>query len=202
MQPVKPETIRLATDDPYGLATIAFRLPGYDSPDYPACQVLADVLNSQRGTLFDLVVQGKALHASFSFDTMPHVGLGYAAAAFSSGSDAEILVKEIQKTLKDDLEKGFSHDLVDAAKHAGRTSAELKKNSVLGLAMAWSEALTVQGKESPEEMERLIEQVSDQDVNRVAKKYPNLDETIITILTPVGSGKPFVARSRGAAGES
>jgi zinc protease len=202
LQPIKPETIRLTTDEPYGQAAIAFRLPGYDSPDYGACRVLAEVLSSQRGALFELVLQGKALHTEFSLDTMPHVGLGYAAAAFSRGSDAEALVKEMQKILADNLEKGFSYDLVEAAKRAGRTEAELKKNSVLGLAMAWSEALTVQGKESPEEVERLIDQVSDQDVTRVARKYLNPDDAIITILTPAGSGKPSAARSRREGGES
>jgi zinc protease len=39
LEPVKPETIRLSTDESYGLAIIAFRLPGYDSPDYAPCRV-------------------------------------------------------------------------------------------------------------------------------------------------------------------
>ena len=32
LRPVKPETLRLKTDESYGLAIIAFRLPGYDRP--------------------------------------------------------------------------------------------------------------------------------------------------------------------------
>ena len=72
----QPETISLTTDESYGLAIIAFRLPGYDSPDYPACRVLADALGSERGTLFGLVPEGKALYAGFSLDTMPQAGLG------------------------------------------------------------------------------------------------------------------------------
>ena len=70
-EPVKVETIRLASDQSYGLALIAFRLPGYKDPDYPACRILADALSSQRSALFDLVPQGKALFAGFSLDTMP-----------------------------------------------------------------------------------------------------------------------------------
>ena len=155
--PVKPETLRLKTDESYGLTIIAFRLPGYDSPDYPACRVLADALSNQRSTLFGLVPEGKALYAEFSLDTMPQAGLGYGMAAFPRGADADGLVKEMQKILADDLKKGFPADLVEAAKRARRTKAELKKTSILGLAMAWSDALALAGKESPEEMVRAIE---------------------------------------------
>ncbi len=202
LEPVKPETLRLKTDESYGLAIIAFRLTGYDSPDYAACRVLADALSNQRSTLFGLVPEGKALYAGFSLDTMPQTGLGYAMAAFPKGADAEGLVKEMQKILADDLKKGFPADLVEAAKRVGRTKAELKKTSILGLAMTWSDALTLEGKESPEEMVRTIEKVSVEDVNRVARKYLDPDLSIIAILTPESSGKPVSAKPRGPGVES
>ena len=50
-----------------------------------------------------------------------------------------------------------------------RTKAELKKNSVLGLAEAWSDALALEGKESPEETVRAIERVSADEVNAAAE---------------------------------
>jgi zinc protease len=202
LEPVKPETLRLKTDESYGSAIIAFRLPGYDSPDYPACQVLADVLSNQRGSLFELVPEGKALYAGFSLDAMLQVGLGYAMAAFPRGADAEGLVTQMQKILADDLKEGFLVDLVEAAKRSRRTEAELKKNSVLGLAMTWSDALTLEGKESPEETVRAIEKVSVEDVNRVAMKYLDPDQSIVTILTPEVSGKPAAAESHGQGVES
>ena len=59
LEPVKPEMIKLKTDLSYGLLMISFRMPGYDSEDYPATQVLADVLSSQRSNLFALVPEGK-----------------------------------------------------------------------------------------------------------------------------------------------
>jgi zinc protease len=202
LEPVKRETIRLKTDESYGLAIIAFRLPGYDSPDYPACRILADALSNQRGTLFELVPEGKALYAGFSLDTMARAGLGYAAAAFPRGADGEALVKEVQKILADDLKNGFPGDLVEAAKRARRTNAELQKNSVLGLATAWSNALALEGKESPEEMVRAIEKVSVSEVNRVARKYLDPGRSIVTILTPESSGKPVPGRLHGPGVES
>jgi zinc protease len=202
LEPVKPETLRLRTDESHGLAIIAFRLTGYDSPDYPACRVLADALSNQRGTLFGLVPEGKALYAGFSLDAMPQAGLGYAMAAFPRGVDGEALASEIQRILADDLKKGFPADLVEAAKRVRRTKAELKKNSVIGLAMTWSDTLTLEGRESPEDVVRAIEKVSVEDVNRVARKYLHQDQSIVTILTPESSGKPVSGKPHGPGVES
>ena len=202
LKPVKAQTVRLTTDEPHGLAIIAFRLPGYDSPDYPACRVLSDALSSQRGTLFELVPQGKALYAGFSLDIMPQVGLGYAIAAFPKGNDADSLVKEMEKILTESVEKGLPADLVEAAKKARKTEGELKKNSVFGLAQTWSDTLTLVGKESPEDETRAIEKTSVEDVNLAAKKYLDLEHSFIAILTPEASGKAVPGTTSGPKIES
>ncbi len=202
LSPVKAETIRLRTDESYGLAVIAFRLPGYDSPDHPACRVLADALSSQRGALFGLVPEGKALYAGFSLDTMPQGGLGYALAAFPKGADAEALVKEMRAILAESLKKGLPADLVEAAKKTRRTKAELRKNSVLGLADTWSDALALQGKESPEDVVRAIEKVSPEDVNAAARRYLDMEHSVVSILTPESSGKAMPGRAGGPKVES
>src|SRR5699024_9938532 len=76
LQPIEPSHISLKTDKPYGLAIAAFRMPGYDSPDYAAARVLARVLSNQRGKLYSaLVPTGKALSAGFSLQAMSDVGL-------------------------------------------------------------------------------------------------------------------------------
>ena len=138
LEPVKPEMIKLKTDQSYGLLMISFRMPGYDSEDYPASQVLADVLSNQRSNLFALVPEGKALYTGFSLSTLPKAGLGYAVAAFPKGADPSSLEREVRKILAEDVQKGFPADLVEAAKRNKLTKAELQKNSVFGLAMAWS----------------------------------------------------------------
>src|SRR4029077_18224077 len=53
LEPVKPETLHLATDLPYGLAVAAFRWPGSKSPDFATAQILADFPRGQRSTLQD-----------------------------------------------------------------------------------------------------------------------------------------------------
>jgi zinc protease len=190
LEPVKSERIKLKSDLSYGLLMISFRLPGYDSEDYPAIQVLADVLSNQRSSLFALVPEGKALYTGFSLSTLPKAGVGYAVAAFPKGADPSSLEREVRKILAEGVQKGFPADLVEAAKRNKLTEGELKKNSVFGLATAWSQALAVEGLQSPEDNVKAIQRVSVADVNRVARKFLNLDQAIVAILTPEPSGKP------------
>jgi zinc protease len=199
LQSVQPETLKLDTDQPYGMVVASFRMPGFDDPDYAAAQVLADVLSSQRGNLYALVPEGKALFAGFSVSALPKASLGYAAAAFPPGADSTALLQQVQKILAAQVQQGVPADLVEAAKRHERTSLELQKNSVSGLAMAWSQAVAVEGRRSPEDDLRAIEQVSVEDVNRVAKKYLEPSHAITAILTPQPSGKPTSAKGFGGA---
>jgi zinc protease len=196
VEPVKPETLHLKTDQSYGLVMISFRMPGYDNSDYAASQVLSDVLSNQRSSLFSLVPEGKALYAGFSLSALPGAGLGYAVAAFPKGADPSKLVEEVKKVLAEDVKNGLPSELVEAARRRQQTKAALRKNSLLGYAMAWSQALAIEGKQSPEEEVKAIQQVSVKDVNQVARKYLDLSRAIVAILTPEASGKPVISGGR------
>lgn len=199
LEPVKPETMRLTSDLSVGLAMVSFRMPGYDSPDYAASKVLGEVLSNQRSKLFALVPEGKALFTAFTLDTLPQAGVGYAVGAFPKGGDGRQLVKDLQEVLAGYLKNGFPADLVQAAKRINLTKAELRKNSVFGLATTWSQALAVEGRQSPGDNLKAIQQVSVADVNRVARKYLQPDQSIVAILTPQPSGKPVPAKGYGGA---
>ena len=121
--PVRPDTLKLDTDLPYGLAAITFRFPGSDNSDFAAAQILSDVLSSQRGKLYDLVPQGKALFAAFSYDTLPKSGLGYAIAGFPAGGDSTNLLAEVKDILLAQINSQVSADLVEAAKRREIISA-------------------------------------------------------------------------------
>lgn len=190
LQPVQPDTLRLDTDQGTGMVVLSFRLPGTDDPDYAATQVLADVLGSQRGQVYALGPAGKALYAGFSANAFPKAGMGYAIAGFPQGGDADALVQELRQVVAVTVQNGVPADLVEAAKRHARVDAEQQKTSVSGLAMAWSRAVAVDGRESPDEDLQAIERVSLDDVNRVARKYLDLDHAFVAILTPQPSGKP------------
>ncbi len=197
LKPVKPAELHLTTDLPYGLAIVSFRMPGYDSPDYAASLVLADVLSSKRGSLYALVPKGKALYAGFQASALPKAGLGFSIAVFPKGADTKALVGQVKQILAADAAKGLPADLVLAAKRRELTDAEDQKNSVMGLAMEWSQALAVEGKHSPQDDIDAIEKVTVADVNRVAKKYLDLDHAIVAVLTPQPSGKPISSKGFG-----
>jgi len=197
LQPVASETMHFDTDQPYGTALIAFRLPGYDDPDYAAASVLADALSSQRGDLYDLVAQGKALSAGFSLNPLPQGTLGFAAVSYPAGADAEALLNEVRRVLKEKIAHGIAPDLVEAARRRALTSAEFQKNSIAGLAMLWSQALAVEGRASPDEDLAAIRRVTPADVERVARKYLDLDHAVTAVLAPAVSGKPVASKGFG-----
>jgi zinc protease len=197
LEPVKPETLRLATDLPYGLAVAAFRWPGSTSPDFAAAQVLADVLSSQRSIFYSLVPQGKALSASFSLNDLPQASLAYAMAAFPAGGDGTALLRQMREILNDIANNGVPADLVNAAKRHELTDAELQKNSISDLAILWSDALAVEGRQSPIEDIEAIQKVTVEDVKRAARGLLNQQESISAILTPKPSGQPISSTSFG-----
>jgi zinc protease len=195
--PVKPKMLHLDTDLPYGMAVITFRLPGSDSADYAACQVLSDVLSSQRGKLYELVPDGKALFAEFAYESLPKAGMGYAIAGFPAGADALGLLQQVKQILAAETAHGVLEDLVTAAKRREVADAEFQKNSVSGLAMAWSQAVAGEGRQSPQDDVDAIRRVTAGDVNRVARQYLSLDHAISAILKPQPSGKPISSKGFG-----
>jgi zinc protease len=199
--PVTPDTMKLDTDLPYGMTAITFRFPGAENPDFAAAQILSDVLSSQRGKLYGLVPEGKALSTEFDYETLQKSGLGYAIAGFPAGGDSTNLLNSVKKILLAEITNGVSADLVEAAKRREIISAELQKNSVSGLASAWSTAVAIEGRNSPDDDINLFRAVTVDDVNRVAKKYLDFDHAISAILTPTPSDKPISGKSFGG-GES
>ncbi len=195
LQPLKPSTIELNSDLPYGLAIVAYRLPGYDSPDYAAGQVLSDVLSSQRGNLYGMVPEGKALSADFDDIPLPKIAAGYASAAFPKGGDGHALIKNIKGIIADYLKKGIPSELVEAAKRREIADKEFRKNSVTGLADAWSQAVAIEGRTSPDDDIEAIGRVTPADVDRVAREYLDNETAVTSILEPQTSGKPVTAKS-------
>ncbi len=197
LEPVKHAFISMKTDRPYGMVSIAFRMPGYDSPDFAASVVLSDVLSSERGDLYALVPEGKALFAGFELAPLHKAGMGYAIAAFPSGADSKKLLAEVRGVLLSAIKNGVSADLVSAAKLHEVTDAEFEKNSIHGLASSWSQAIAVEGRESPDDDIKAIQKVTVEDVNRVAARYLRIGQSIEAVLAPQVSGKPVSSKGFG-----
>jgi len=202
LQPLKPATIEVDSDLPYGLAAVAYRLPGFNDPDYAAGIVLADALDSHRGELHALAAEGKALSGGFDANALPAAGFGYANAAFPRGQDSAALIVEMKKIIAEYADKGLSTDLVEATKRHEVAEAEFRRNSIAGLAAEWSQALAVEGRGSPDDDIEAIKKVTTDDVNRVAKKYLINDSAIVLLMTPRESGESVASQSPRSGGES
>ena len=193
MQPPHAGSFSVDTDQPTGTQMLAMRVPGLDSPDFPALEVLADVLDSHRSALYDLVPQGKAISAEFELDPLPRAGMAYAALSFTAGSDAKALDADVRSILAATLKNGVPPELVAAAKLQERREAEFQKNSIEGLASVWADAVALYGLESPDDDLARIEKVTVDDVNRVAREYLDLEHAISATMVPHGSGRPVPA---------
>ena len=78
---------------------------------------------------------------------------------------------ELKKIIAAYLENGVPADLVEAAKRHEIADAEFQKNSISGLADVWSQALAVEGRQSPGTTIEAIRKVTVDDVDRVARQY-------------------------------
>jgi zinc protease len=194
LQPMEPTSFSVPTDRPNGTQMIAMRTPGLDSPDFPALEVLSDVLSSHRFELYGLVPQGKALDAEFLLDPLPQAGLAYTSIVFPAGRDPKVIETDVRAILRKVATQGVPPELVEAAKMQERREAEFEKNSIAGLASVWSDAVALYGLESPSDDLARIEKVTVADVNRVARQYLDLDHAVAAVMLPQGSGKPVPSK--------
>ncbi len=200
LQPFQSQTFTIDSNLPYILGFIAFRMPGTDSPDYAATQILADVLTSQRADLYGMVPAGKALAAEFALaETYRKAGVGFGVVVLPAGADADGPMAEMRRILTQYATSGVPEDLVDAAKRSEIAQAEFQRNSIPGLADVWSNALAAEGRSSPEEDIDAIRKVTLADVNRVAKQYLVNTSTVTAILKPAPNGQPVASKGYGGA---
>jgi zinc protease len=183
-------TLTLPTDFPFGVISLAYRMPGLRDADFAAADILGDVLGSQRGALHELVPQGRALLAQFDYRAKPDVGFAVALAAFPTGGDPAPLLADLRKVIADAARDGVPVDLVEAAKRRELAQLAFSSDSIEGLADSWTDAVAFQGAESPDDLARAYAAVTVADVNRLARALLDPDHAVTAILTPRGGGAP------------
>ncbi|MDE2279340.1 MAG: insulinase family protein [Xanthomonadaceae bacterium] len=198
-KPVTAKTVQLPTDAPYGSVYLGYRMPGLTSKDYATAMVLSGALGSQRAALAGMRFDGTALFGGFFDQAMPKAGVGMAVGIFPKGGNPQPILAKMQSILAEAAAKGVDPSLVDAAKRKAIAALEFKKNSVDGLANAWSSALAFQGAESPDAIKAAIEAVTPEAVNALAKRTFDPAHAITAILTPQSSGKPVAGKGFGGA---
>ena len=193
------QTLTFPTDYPVGLATLAFPMPGRTAQDFATADILSDVLSSQRGALYDLVPQGKALETGFEYSPKKYGGFGIALAAFPKGGDSAKILAELRNVLNNIQKNGVPAELVEAAKKREIAQLQFAANSVEGLAGIWSDALTFNDQDSPWAAVKAYQDVTPEAVNKLAASLLNPAHTVAAILTPESSGKAVSEKGFGGA---
>jgi len=198
LQPVKAEKFTLPSDYPYTLAIVSYRMPGTDSKDFAAVHVLSDVLSSQRGDIYALVPEGKALDAGFELaEEYREASVAFAYAVLPANADAEPIIADLQRIVANYASKGVPEDLVAASRRAVLASNEFARNSIPGLADLWSEAVAGEGRNSPQEDVDAVQKVNVADVNHAAQTYLVNNQAIVATLKPQPSGTPVAGKGFG-----
>jgi len=186
------------TDLPYGIALVAYRFPGSDSPDFAAARVLADVISDERSPFFAGLPFDKVYNASFLIDDMPKASLGIAEGLALQPKDVPDVERAVVTNLGAATRAGFNAELVNDAKLKEISHDLFRRSSIQGLAEVWSQAVAIEGRNSPDEDIAAIKAVNADDVNRMAAKYLIAGTEISADLTPKQSGAPVPADAFGA----
>jgi zinc protease len=198
LPPPKLADVAFDTDLPYGMALVAYRFPGSDSPDFAAARVLADVISDQRSPFFAGMPFDKFYNASFLIDDMPKASLGIAQAIALQPKDVPDVQRAVVENLSAATRAGFSAELVEDAKLKEISHDVFRRSSIQGLAEVWSQAVAIEGRSSPDDDIAAIRAVNTDEVNRVAEKYLVANTEISADLTPKPSGATVPADAFGA----
>jgi|HubBroStandDraft_6_1064221.scaffolds.fasta_scaffold00001_143 zinc protease len=201
LAPLRPQTIAVDSDQPYTAVVLAYRFPGYRSPDYAAGQILESVLSSQRSDLYGLVASGKALQANFQdFDTHPLAGSAAAAAVVPVTTTPADALATLRGVIDRYRKNGVPPALVDAEKRRAIAQAEFKANSIEDLGFQWSQAVAVEGLSSPDDIISAIRKVTVADVNRALRTYVVPQHEIVGIAAPKNLAATAAAAPAASAG--
>lgn len=195
LKPVSAETFRTPSDEPYGVVLVAFRLPGYRSPDYPAAALASRVLASQRGPIAALRYRGVALAAGFETDTRPEAGIGFAYAVYPPGGGARAVRRALVAAIDEVRKDGVAPDLVAAAMRRVVLSGELQRNSIAGLATAWTDAIALAQLDSPAEAVARLRRVTAAEVDGEIRTRLDLAHAVTLVARPTPG-----ARARSGSG--
>ncbi len=194
LQPLTPLTLHDNSSDPITLAFVAYRVPGYGDKDYFASQILNDVLNSQRGALYELQASGKALGTFAQSVTYPRAGMSLVGSVVPVTTTGETAVTDVKTVVENYKKSGLPPELVAVAKQREVAQAEFARNSISGLASSWSQSLAVEHR-TPDEDLAALQAVTVDDVNRVLRSYYDQSTATVAISTPKeAAGSAFGSR--------
>src|SRR5260370_21761391 len=181
--PLTSSTVESSIDFPIGFGALAYRIPGTNSSDYAASEVLAKVFESGRGALADLVASGKTLAVVNVANAFPEIGADFLLAIPARGGTPQSAQAAVSAALETYRTGGVPPELIDAAKERLLSAHAYRQASITGLAFAWAEA-NAHHRPSPDATYDAIAAVTPDDVDRVLRTYFTDDHRLAIVITP------------------
>ena len=137
---MKSESFTLDSNLPYLLAFVSYRMPGTRQSGFRrGADSGRRAWQPARAICTPWFRKGKALETEFGLaETYPKASVAYSAAVLPADGDAAPVIAEMRKIMSDYAANGVPAELVEAAKRREIAAAEFRRNSIPGLAEAWS----------------------------------------------------------------
>src|SRR5271165_2551210 len=185
LEPVQRRVIRRPTSLTYPLASLSFRFPGVDSPDFIASYLLQQILGSPRGPLQTLVDSGAALDAEWiAMPYVPEGQIGIATAALGPNADPEAMTKRLEAIVREYAAHGVPPELFETVKRQSIVTQELGRNAISTLASDWATTIALDNEPSIVREQELLANTTIAEVNRAAKRYLDPNHAIVGALIP------------------
>jgi zinc protease len=188
LRPLKRTVLKRTWTLIYPFATVGYRMPGVESPDFLPSFVLLSIMDAQRGPLRPLADTGEALDAQFITQPyVPETQLAFAAAALNPGSDPSAMTARLEHIVAEVAKNGVPRELFETTKRQLINGQEESRNSLESLASDWATTLADDHEPSIVREQKLIADVTLADVDRVARTYFDPSHAIVAALTPTSS---------------
>jgi zinc protease len=174
---------------PVSYLVLGYRMPGYDSSEFLATQVLFNVLANDRGPLQLLREGGDVVRTQASLRSFPSASVGYIGASVRLAADGESVAERAKIVLERIRIAGLSASLVDAAKRRLETDAAIGQTSIFGEARTWSQAIAVEHRQ-PVDNVAAIKRVTTEQVNRLLSQYLQSRDVTTGLALSKPSGRP------------
>jgi zinc protease len=189
LSPVTSTVYHDTSDQPFTAVLLGYRLPGYDSPDYEAGQILSDIFNSQRGDLYALQASGKAYATQMFVQPYAKTAVGIVLGVVPITTKPEVADGWLRGVIDSYRKNGVPADLVAAAKLREVSQLEFNADSIENQAFQWSQAVAVQGQHSPSDSIAAFQKVTTDDVNRVLRASMDNSRVVAAYAVPKNVGK-------------
>lgn len=192
-EPAQTGARRVIVNRPGDLGTviIAHKVPNGRDADGPALQMLDAILSSGKNSRLyrALVDQGLALRADSSTDLHRDLSLHSVYAALAPGAThvqaEQALVREIDKIKTD----GVTEEEVARVKQQVRAAEAYKRDGTAGIASELNEWIAIGDWTLYVRFPEEVEQVTPAQVQRVARKYLNGDQSTTGWFVPMKHGE-------------